>query len=170
MSPFPAVRVRDHAKHGLLLEDRHGAGDEGTGSHIASLGKEDHVVASGRDHWDQRSGRCDAGGNATKSSVTTGCLTGGGASPAPGLVAMLHGQQFLGLGRGCFASSFWPLPVNLSLSRRLQVTEITRLGSIVVIAYRRRVWARLYLSGPRGGILLHDVRIQINSAAPISFI
>src|SRR5215472_14877224 len=40
MSTFPAVRVEDHAKHGVLLENRHGAGD----------GEEDHLVASGRNH------------------------------------------------------------------------------------------------------------------------
>ena len=49
MSAFPAVRVGDHAKHGLLLEDRHGAGDENTGSDFAGNGEEDHVVAGGRD-------------------------------------------------------------------------------------------------------------------------
>ena len=47
MSAFAPVRVGDHAGHGLLLEDRDGAGDEGTGSVIASDGEEDHVVASG---------------------------------------------------------------------------------------------------------------------------
>ena len=42
MSAFPTVRVGDHAKHGLLLEGRHGAGDEDTGSDFAGDGKEDH--------------------------------------------------------------------------------------------------------------------------------
>src|SRR6185312_16323320 len=49
MSAFRAVRVRDHAMHGLLLEGRHGADDEDTGSAIAGDGAEDHVVSSGRD-------------------------------------------------------------------------------------------------------------------------
>ena len=33
-----------------LLEDRDGAGDENTGSDLASRGEEDHMVASRRDH------------------------------------------------------------------------------------------------------------------------
>ena len=45
MSAFPTVRVRDHAKHGLLLEDRHGAGDEDTGSDFAGDGEEDATAA-----------------------------------------------------------------------------------------------------------------------------
>jgi len=49
MSAFPTVRVGDHAKHGLLLEDRHGAGNEDTGSDFAGDGEEDHVVAGSRD-------------------------------------------------------------------------------------------------------------------------
>jgi len=43
MSAFPTVRVGDHAKHGLLLEDRHGAGDESTGRDLAGDGHEDHL-------------------------------------------------------------------------------------------------------------------------------
>src|SRR5215471_1590442 len=39
MSAFPTVRVGDHAKHELLLEDRHGAGDEDTGSDFAAMAK-----------------------------------------------------------------------------------------------------------------------------------
>jgi hypothetical protein len=35
MSAFQAVRIRDHAKHGFLLEGRDGAGNESTGSHLA---------------------------------------------------------------------------------------------------------------------------------------
>jgi len=42
MSAFPAVRIGDHAKHGVLLENRHGAGDEGTGNDFAGDGEENH--------------------------------------------------------------------------------------------------------------------------------
>jgi len=44
MSAFAAARVRDHARHVLLLEGRSGAGDEDTGSDFAGHGEEDHVV------------------------------------------------------------------------------------------------------------------------------
>ena len=43
MSAFPAVRVGDHAEHGLLLEGRDGAGDENTRSDFAGHGEEDHA-------------------------------------------------------------------------------------------------------------------------------
>jgi len=36
-----------------LHEGRDGAGEEGSGSDIASDGEEDHVVSGGRDHWHQ---------------------------------------------------------------------------------------------------------------------
>ena len=49
MSALRAARVGDHGEHGLLLEGRGGAGDEGTGSDFAGHGEEDHVVAGGRD-------------------------------------------------------------------------------------------------------------------------
>jgi len=49
MSAFRAVRVGDHAKHGLVLEGRDGAGDESTGRNVAGNGEEDHVVAGGGD-------------------------------------------------------------------------------------------------------------------------
>ena len=45
LSAFQAARVGDHAKHGLLLEGRRGAGDESTGSYLAGAGQEDHLVA-----------------------------------------------------------------------------------------------------------------------------
>src|SRR5207302_5063610 len=54
MSALRAVRVVDHAKHGLLPEGRDGAGDESTGRDIASNGEKDHLVAGGGDPWDQR--------------------------------------------------------------------------------------------------------------------
>src|SRR5947208_5465809 len=54
MSALRAVRVGDHAKHGLLPEGRDGAGNESTGRDIASDGEEDHLVAGGGDPWDQR--------------------------------------------------------------------------------------------------------------------
>jgi hypothetical protein len=53
MSAFQAVRVGDHGKHGLLLEDRSGAGDESAGSHFASYGEENYLVAGSRDHRHQ---------------------------------------------------------------------------------------------------------------------
>src|SRR5262249_20310979 len=49
MSAFPAGRVREHAEHGLLLEGRHGAGDEDSGSAVAGDGAEGDLVSSGRD-------------------------------------------------------------------------------------------------------------------------
>ena len=55
VSALRAARVGDHAKHGVLLEGRDGAGDEGTGSDFAGHGEEDHLVAGGRDHRHQRS-------------------------------------------------------------------------------------------------------------------
>ena len=51
MSALQAVRIGDHAGHGLLSEGRHGAGDENTGSDFAGDGEEDHVVAGGGDTW-----------------------------------------------------------------------------------------------------------------------
>src|SRR5580700_5618215 len=54
MSALRAARVGDHAKHGILLEGRDGAGDESTGSDVAGNGEEDYVVSGGGDHWHQR--------------------------------------------------------------------------------------------------------------------
>src|ERR1039457_3691362 len=54
LSALQAARVGDHGRHGVLHAGRSGAGDEGTGSDFAGHGEEDHVVASGRDYWDQR--------------------------------------------------------------------------------------------------------------------
>ena len=54
VSALQAVRVRDHAKHDLLHAGRDGAGNESTGSDIASFSQEDHLVASGRDYRHQR--------------------------------------------------------------------------------------------------------------------
>src|SRR6202011_2784204 len=55
MSALRAVKIGDHAKHGFLHESRDGAGDESTGSDFAGSSEEDHMVASGGDHWHQRS-------------------------------------------------------------------------------------------------------------------
>ena len=41
MSAFRAVRVGDHAKHGILHEGRSGASDESTGRDVAGDGEED---------------------------------------------------------------------------------------------------------------------------------
>jgi hypothetical protein len=49
MSALRAVRVGDHAKHGLLAEGCHGAGDESTGRDVAGDGEEDDLVAGGGD-------------------------------------------------------------------------------------------------------------------------
>src|SRR5579871_436435 len=54
MSALRAATVRDHAEHGSLSEGRDGAGDESTGRDAAGDGEEDHLVAGGRDSWDQR--------------------------------------------------------------------------------------------------------------------
>ena len=54
MFALRAVRVGDHAKHGLLPEGRNGAGNESAGRDIASDGEEDHLVAGGGDPLDQR--------------------------------------------------------------------------------------------------------------------
>src|SRR6202166_2645772 len=54
MSAWRAVRVGDHAKHGILSEGRDGAGNESTGRDVAGDGEEDHVVAGGGDPGDQR--------------------------------------------------------------------------------------------------------------------
>ena len=43
MFAFPPVRVGEHAQHGLLLENRDGAGNESTGSNFAGHGEKDHV-------------------------------------------------------------------------------------------------------------------------------
>jgi hypothetical protein len=45
MSAQRAVRVGDHAKHGIRLEGRGGAGDEGPGSDLAGNAEEDYVVS-----------------------------------------------------------------------------------------------------------------------------
>ena len=50
LSAFRAVRVRDHAKHGFLLEDHNGAGDESRGSDLTGDGKTDYLVAGSGDH------------------------------------------------------------------------------------------------------------------------
>lgn len=81
MSAFRAVRVGDHAGHDHLLEDRDGAGDEGTGSAIASDGEEDHVVASGRDPGNQRSAHAALARTLFRSTAMTGCSIAGGADP-----------------------------------------------------------------------------------------
>src|SRR6516225_8295431 len=83
LSALQAARVGDHRKPGLLLPGRDGAGDEGTGSHLAGDGEKDHVVASGGDHRHQRPVGCGAGGSAMKSTGMTGCLTGGVVNPRP---------------------------------------------------------------------------------------
>ena len=54
MSALQAVRMGDHAKHGLLPEGRDGAGDESAGRNVAGDGEEDHLVASGGDPGHQR--------------------------------------------------------------------------------------------------------------------
>src|SRR5580700_2887373 len=54
MSALRAVRVGDHAKHGILLEGRDGAGDESTGRDVAGHGEEDYVVSGSGDHGHQR--------------------------------------------------------------------------------------------------------------------
>src|SRR6266567_2194751 len=54
VSAWRAARVGDHGEHGKLLEGRDGAGDASTRSDIAGDGEEDHVVAGGGDHRDQR--------------------------------------------------------------------------------------------------------------------
>ena len=54
VSALQAAVVGDHGRHGVLHAGRSGAGDEGTGSDFAGAGEEDHVVASGGDHRDQR--------------------------------------------------------------------------------------------------------------------
>jgi len=54
VSAFQAARVGDHGRHGVLHAGRDGADDEGTGSDFAGAREEDHVVAGGRDHRDQR--------------------------------------------------------------------------------------------------------------------
>ena len=39
------MRVREHAEHVLLPEDRSGAGDEPTGSDLTGAGQQNHLVA-----------------------------------------------------------------------------------------------------------------------------
>src|SRR6202049_3121659 len=68
MSALRAVRVGDHAKHGILLEGRDGAGDESTGSDVAGHGEEDHVVSGSGDHGHQRPAH----------AAVAGALRGGG--------------------------------------------------------------------------------------------
>jgi hypothetical protein len=46
MSALRAGRVGDHGEHGFLFEDRHGAGDESSGSIVAGDGEENHMVSS----------------------------------------------------------------------------------------------------------------------------
>ena len=45
LSAWRAASVGDHAKHGLLLEGRGGAGNENTGSDLTGYGEEDYVVS-----------------------------------------------------------------------------------------------------------------------------
>src|ERR1035441_2280678 len=81
MSALRAVRIGDHAEHGSLSEGRDGAGDESTGRDVAGDGEEDHVVAGGGDTGHQRPAHAAGFASATRKRVTTGCWTGGGASP-----------------------------------------------------------------------------------------
>ena len=68
----------------FLLEDRHGAGDENTGSNFASIREEDYLVASGGDRRNHRSADVSlAPGALRKNSAMTGYSTGGEGSPAP---------------------------------------------------------------------------------------
>src|ERR1035441_6278509 len=46
LSAFLAARVRDHAKHGFLLEGRDGAGDESAGTDLTGHGEEDNLVCT----------------------------------------------------------------------------------------------------------------------------
>jgi len=54
MSALRAVRMREHAKHGLLPEGRDGAGDERTGRNVAGDGQEDYLVARSGDTGHKR--------------------------------------------------------------------------------------------------------------------
>src|SRR5437588_10384264 len=82
VSAWQAARVGEHGRHVLLHAGRDGADDESTGSDSACPGEEDHVVAGGRDHRDQRP--TDAAlASATRSSAMTDCLIGGVGSLLP---------------------------------------------------------------------------------------
>jgi hypothetical protein len=54
VSAWQAAVVGEHGGYVLLHAGRDGADDEGAGSDFAGPGEEDHVVAGGRDHRDQR--------------------------------------------------------------------------------------------------------------------
>ena len=54
VSAWQAAVVGEHGRHVFLHAGRDGADDEGTGSDFAGAGEEDHVVAGGGDHRDQR--------------------------------------------------------------------------------------------------------------------
>src|SRR5437870_10996561 len=78
VSALQAGMVGDHAEHGFLHEGRDGAGDESTGSDFAGYGQENHAGGKRRRLSASVIGTCGAGGSATKSSASAGCLTGGG--------------------------------------------------------------------------------------------
>jgi hypothetical protein len=77
LSALQAARVRDHGKHGILLEGRDGVGDESTGRDFAGDGEEDYLVPSGGDHRDRRPAH---GGSATRKAGIAGGLSGDEAS------------------------------------------------------------------------------------------
>ncbi len=54
VSALQAARVGEHGRYVLLHAGRDGADHEGTRSDFAGASEEDHVVAGGRDHRDQR--------------------------------------------------------------------------------------------------------------------
>ena len=58
LSALPAAGVRDHARHGKLLEERDGADHESAGSDFAGDSEEDHVVAgNGEQQWPRQATR-----------------------------------------------------------------------------------------------------------------
>src|SRR5581483_124762 len=98
VSAFEAVRAGDHGEHGLLLEGRGGAGDEGTGSDLASHGEEDQLVAGGGDPRHQRP--ADAALAGALPGVRLGrAVRPAAGQPSPKRVPMDTVEKVLGLYR-----------------------------------------------------------------------
>src|ERR1700745_1160789 len=89
MSALRAVRVGDHAKHGLLPEGAAGAGDESTGCDVAGDGEEDHLEAGGGDPWDQRPAHAALAGALRRRGVQRVIRTEGGKD-----VEWVGGQRY----------------------------------------------------------------------------
>src|SRR5216683_7966354 len=98
LSAFRAVRVRDHVKHGFLLEGRDGTGDESTGSDLTGDGETDYLVAGGGDHRHQRAAHASLA-ERYEAFGYDGLFDRRRGTPSPKRVPLAQVEQVLGLYR-----------------------------------------------------------------------